>query len=72
MKHKIVRDEDGRVLYEHYYRAGGHIYEIPRGRGTPRAIACYRETPAGDGELLWEEHGGAELVQNLRESGRIA
>lgn len=58
---RIVRDENGHVVYEHYYLASAHVYEIPRGRGLPRAKVAFEETPHGDGRLLWEEHDGAAM-----------
>ncbi len=62
-KRNIVRDSKGRVLYEHYYLAGGHVYEVPRGKGKKRAKACFEETPTGDGRLLWEEEGGCAALE---------
>jgi len=58
---------NGKVVKVDYYVAGGHVYEIPRGRGKPRAKACYAETVHGDGVLLWEEHGGHEAVRAMNE-----
>ena len=49
---------DGKLVLEDYYRAGGHVYEIPQGRGKPRARVCFEETPRGDGGMLWEENAG--------------
>ena len=52
---------DGKPVLEDYYIAGGHVYEIPQGRGKPRARVCFKETPRGDGEMLWEaDEGRAE------------
>lgn len=56
---------DKKLVLEDYYRAGGHTYEIPRGRGLPRAVVCFEETPRGDGAFLREEHNGAEELQEV-------
>lgn len=67
MPRKTVRGENGKIICEHYYIAGGHVYEIPRGQGQPRARVCFAETPTGDGEMLWEENGGAALFDLIRD-----
>lgn len=58
---------DGKLVCEHYYIAGGHVYEIPWGRGRARAKVCFAETPSGDGEMLWEENSGAALFELIRD-----
>lgn len=67
MPRQQVRDASGRLLAEHYYIAGGHVYEIPRGRGQVRAKVCFAETPTGDGKVLWEQNGGAALFELIRD-----
>ena len=63
MPRNQVRDGSGNLLYEHYYLAGGHVYEIPRGRGQKRAKICFEETPRGDGAVIWEENHGAQELE---------
>lgn len=72
--HTVKRNEgsrnqvrvDGKVVLEDYYRAGGHTYEIPQGRGKPRARVCFEETLRGDGEVLWEENEGITELERVR------
>jgi len=57
---------NGKVVLEDYYRAGGHTYEIPQGRGKKRSRVCFEETPRSDGEVLWEENGGIAELERVR------
>lgn len=67
---RVYARKNGRLLYMHYYVADGHVYEIPRERGRPRARVCFKETPGGR-EVLWEEHGGAALLEAIRRENKM-
>lgn len=67
---RVYAHKNGRLLYVHYYVADGHVYEISRGRGRPRARVCFKETPGGR-EVLWEEHGGAALLEVIRRENKM-
>ena len=58
---KAIKNEKGKVVAYHYYLAGTHVYEFPRGRGIPRAKVGVRK-----GRVLWEENGGQELYHLYR------
>ncbi|NSW83176.1 MAG: hypothetical protein HPY90_07860 [Syntrophothermus sp.] len=67
---RVYARKNGRLLYVHYYVADGHVYEIPRGRGHPRARVCFKETPGGR-EVLWEEYDGAALLEAIRRENKM-
>jgi len=64
-RNRLYRDDgSGDHIGEHYYKAGGHVYEFFAAKpGERRAKVCFEETPEGNGRMLWEENGGLARFQ---------
>jgi hypothetical protein len=58
--------ENGRLVAEDYYLAGGHVYEFVRGPGQRRAKIAFEETPTGDGRELWNEGVTMSDIERLQ------
>lgn len=61
----LYNADETKKIGEHYYCAGGHVYEFIRGRGQRRAKVCFICTPAcPEGEYMaWEERNGYEYYE---------
>lgn len=66
MVRAAIRNQNNEKIGEHYWLAGGHVYEFINGQGQKRSKVCFNEQTH---EMAWEENGGLARYRQYEESG---